>query len=39
LAEELDSAPELAKKIRDTEKLENEVEAKLEEIIKKAQKI
>lgn len=39
LVEELDSAPELAKKIRDTEKLENEVEAKLEEIIKKAQKI
>ncbi len=39
LAEELDSAPELAKKIRDTEKLENEVEAKLEEIIKKAQKM
>ena len=39
LLEELDFAPELAKKIRDTEKLENEVEAELEEIIKKAQKI
>lgn len=39
LLEELDFAPELVKKIRDTEKLENEVEAELEEIIKKAQKI
>ncbi len=39
LLEELDSAPELAKKIRDTEKLEKEVEVGLEEIIKKAQKI
>ncbi len=38
LLEELDLAPELAKKIRDTEKLESETEAGLEEIVKKAQK-